>query len=86
MAADNKTPNPNAVKFSEAMGAIEKETILKINDVSFKYAVDPFEAVKLFGKHLIEIADNMRADYEKKNAAGDTAPAENVVNDHQSEV
>ena len=85
MAADNKTPNPNAVKFSEAMGAIEKETILKINDVSFEYAVDPFEAVKLFGKHLIEIADNMRADYEKKNA-GDTAPAENVVNDHQSEV
>ncbi|MBR5355000.1 MAG: hypothetical protein IK122_02645 [Alphaproteobacteria bacterium] len=86
MAADNKTPNPNAVKFSEAMGAIEKETILKINDVSFEYAVDTFEAVKLFGKHLIEIADNMRADYEKKNAASDTAPAENVVNDHQSEV
>ena len=86
MAADNKTPNPNAVKFSEAMVTIEKETILKINEVTCEYAVDPFEAVKLFGKHLIEIADNMRADYEKKAAAGDTAPAENVVNDHQSEV
>ena len=85
MAAETNN-NPNAVKFFEKMGAIEKETILKINDVSFEYAVDPFEAVKLFGKHLIEIADNMRADYEKKNAAGDTAPAENVVNDHQSEV
>ena len=36
MAADNKTPNPNAVKFSEAMGAIEKETILKIIDLRKK--------------------------------------------------
>lgn len=85
MAAETNN-NPNAVKFSEKMGAIEKETILKINDVSFEFAVDPFEAVKLFGKHLIEISDNMRADYNKKNAAGDTEPAENVVNDHQSEV
>ena len=30
MAAETNN-NPNAVKFSEKMGAIEKETILKIN-------------------------------------------------------
>lgn len=86
MAADNKAPNPEGVEFSVQMVELEKKTILKINNISLKYATDPFETVKLFGKHLIEIADNMRADYEKKNAEGDTAPAENVVNDHQSEV
>ena len=85
MAADNTKTNPEAANFAAAMGEVEKKTILEINKIAFDFAADPFAVISLFGKHLIEISDHMRHDYEKKNA-GDTAPAENVVNDHQSEV
>ena len=86
MAAEIKNVDPFAAKFAESMGNVEVDTILKINEISREFNVDPFKAVELFGNQLIKVAEKMRADYEKQNEASDTEPAENVVNDHQSEV
>ena len=61
--AENK--NTNAAKFSKEMANLEKETLLKINHIAYLYAVDPFETIKLFGKHITDVCQQMQKNYQE---------------------
>lgn len=63
--------NTNEIKgceFATAMLNFERETLLKLNEISHKYHVDTFHATETFAVHLIELNGRLKENFSKKAA------------------
>lgn len=64
----NKKDSGGGCDFAKKMVEIQNETTINVFNLACEYGVDPFEVLKIFGTHLIEVAADMRADYKRKCA------------------
>lgn len=52
-------------EFARTMLNFERETLLKINDISHKFNVDTFHTIEAFAIHLIEVNGRLKEDCKK---------------------
>ena len=62
---NKKNENKNADEFVQTMMNVERETLLKINEISRKFNMDTFHTVEAFSVHLIEINGKLKEKCEK---------------------
>ena len=56
----------DARKFAVEMVELEKETLLKITEISEKYGVGTIETIIEFANHLVDTAKRILEDFKKK--------------------
>ena len=76
----NKKDSGGGCDFAKKMVEIQNDTTINVFNLACEYGVDPFEVLKIFGTHIIEVAAEMRADFKRKAAESDES-AESDEND-----